>query len=212
VSSPGPEAAGAPPVGPRQRDAIREIANIGAGHAATALSQMTGLTVMISVPRILWVEDGAGGTAPFRADEEVVAISVQLLGEDVGPAERAALVISRPTAERMVGLLLGRETVPGGELGALERSTLQELGNIVCASYVGVLGSFLGTGVMIGPPRVETGGTALGLTPESGLLIETDFTFRDASFDGLFMLSHSEMSFNALLHAIGVGQHGTDPV
>ena len=35
-----------------QLDALREVANIGAGHAATALSQMTGDTIMISVPTI----------------------------------------------------------------------------------------------------------------------------------------------------------------
>ena len=35
-----------------QIDALREVANIGAGHAATALSQMIGETIMISVPRI----------------------------------------------------------------------------------------------------------------------------------------------------------------
>jgi chemotaxis protein CheC len=33
-------------------DALRETANIGAGHAATALSQMTGNTIMITVPTI----------------------------------------------------------------------------------------------------------------------------------------------------------------
>ena len=37
---------------PLQLDALREVANIGAGHAATALSQMTGGTIMISVPTI----------------------------------------------------------------------------------------------------------------------------------------------------------------
>ncbi len=37
---------------PMQLDALREVANIGAGHAATALSQMTGQVIMISVPTI----------------------------------------------------------------------------------------------------------------------------------------------------------------
>jgi len=34
----------------RQIDALREVANIGAGHAATALSQLTNCRIMISVP------------------------------------------------------------------------------------------------------------------------------------------------------------------
>ena len=40
------------PFTPLQLDALREVANMGAGHAATALSQMTGGTIMISVPTI----------------------------------------------------------------------------------------------------------------------------------------------------------------
>ncbi|MGQ0703023.1 MAG: chemotaxis protein CheC, partial [Gemmatimonadales bacterium] len=39
-----------PPLTALERDALREVANIGAGHAATALSQMTGGRIMISVP------------------------------------------------------------------------------------------------------------------------------------------------------------------
>ena len=35
-----------------QLDGLREVANIGAGHAATALSEMIDTRVMISVPRI----------------------------------------------------------------------------------------------------------------------------------------------------------------
>src|SRR3989442_2347672 len=35
-----------------QIDALREVANIGAGHAATALSQLTNRKIMISVPQI----------------------------------------------------------------------------------------------------------------------------------------------------------------
>ena len=35
-----------------QLDALREVENIGAGHAATALSQMTNRRIMISVPKI----------------------------------------------------------------------------------------------------------------------------------------------------------------
>jgi len=35
-----------------QLDALREVANIGAGHAATALSQMTNRTIMIAVPEV----------------------------------------------------------------------------------------------------------------------------------------------------------------
>ena len=197
-------------MGPRAQDALREVMNMGAGHAATALSQMTGLRVMISVPQIRWSAKAAERPSRFRNDEEVISISVALMGE---AAERAALVISRDTADRIVTLRLRHEDEPAGELGPLERSTLQELGNIVCASYVGVLGSLLGSSVMIGPPRLEVvTGEVADLTPPGGLVIETDFTIREASFQGVFALTHSEMSFAALLGAIGITDEDAGPV
>ena len=36
-----------------QLDALREVANIGAGHAATALSMMTNHTIMIAVRELI---------------------------------------------------------------------------------------------------------------------------------------------------------------
>jgi chemotaxis protein CheC len=192
-------------VHPRQIDAIREVVNIGAGHAATALSTMTSLTVMISVPRILWLDRPESSGPALPDDDRLVVISMSVDAGSSGHVERAALIIGRKTAMRMVGLLLRREVDPQGEMGLLERSALQELGNIVCASYVGVLGDFLGESVMIGTPDLRE-----GPLPEvmknvgNGLLIETDFTLQDSTFEGVFVLSHSEVSFNSLLEALGL--------
>ena len=192
-------------VHPKQIDAIREVVNIGAGHAATALSTMTNVTVMISVPRILWVDRPEGEGTALPEDDRVVMISVPVTAQSTGSGERASLIIGRSTALRMVGLLLRRDTDPEGELGMLERSTLQELGNIVCASYVGVLGTFLRESVMIGTPELWEG-TRATVLPRigSGLMIETDFSLQNSTFEGVFVLSHSEVSFNSLLKALGL--------
>lgn len=192
-------------VHPRQIDAIREVVNIGAGHAATALSTMTNLTVMISVPRILWLEGPPPPTPTLPADDRLVLVSVGVQAESAGHGERASLIIGRGTALRMIGLLLRREVGEDAEFGMLERSTLQEMGNIVCASYVGVLGNFLGESVMIGTPELREGPRAEVMREVgSGLMIETDFTLMDSTFEGVFVLSHSEVSFNSLLTALGL--------
>lgn len=193
-------------VHPRQIDAIREVVNIGAGHAATALSTMTNLTVMISVPRIQWVERPAGTEPTLPSGDRLVMISVAVEAPKAGHGERASLIIGRRTAMQMVGLLLRREVNPDGDLGLLERSTLQELGNIVCASYVGVLGEFLGQGVMIGTPELREGSREeMAAQVENGLMIETDFSLLGSTFEGVFILSHTEISFASLLEALGLG-------
>ncbi len=138
------------PVTAQQLDAIREVVNIGAGHAATNLSQLTGLTVMISVPRIQWVARAAL-IASLPGDGELVLISVPIVGVSE-EGEQAALILAKETALRMVALMMRRDASRHTEIGALELSALNEMGNIVCAAYVGVLGTFLNKGVMIGTP------------------------------------------------------------
>jgi chemotaxis protein CheC len=69
---------------------------------------------------------------------------------------------------------------------------------------VGVLGTFLNKGVMIGTPVLTAGDRELvGRDAVDGLLIETDFTFLDTTFEGVFVLSHADVSFASLLRALG---------
>ncbi|HEX8392818.1 MAG TPA: chemotaxis protein CheC [Longimicrobium sp.] len=188
------------PVTPKQMDAIREVVNIGAGHAATNLSALTGLTVMISVPRIQWA--GLGAALPGTGD--LVVITVPISGVSEAGGEHASLILATETALRMVALMLRRDPSRHVSVGELERSALQEMGNIVCAAYVGVLGTFLNKGVMIGTPVMEVGPREeLAPRQAQGLVIETDFTFLDTTFEGVFVLSHSDVSFTSLLSALG---------
>jgi chemotaxis protein CheC len=191
------------PVTPHQLDAIREVVNIGAGHAATNLSALTGLTVMISVPRIQFVPgDETSKTVPGTGPLVVIAVPIEGISEDGG--ERASLILTVETALRMVALMLRRDPSAHVAIGALERSALNEMGNIVCAAYVGVLGSFLGKGVMIGTPTLaEIERDELDHDDHDGLVIETDFTFLDTTFEGVFVLSHTDVSFTSLLRALG---------
>jgi chemotaxis protein CheC len=190
------------PVTAQQMDAIREVVNIGAGHAATNLSALTGLTVMISVPRIQWARTEAGAGLPGKGD--LVVITVPITGVSEMGGERAALILATETALRMVALMLRRDPSRHVEVGELEKSALMEMGNIVCAAYVGVLGTFLGKGVMIGTPEMMLGAREeVGEQAAHGLVIETDFTFLDTTFEGVFVLSHSDVSFASLLTALG---------
>ncbi len=191
------------PVTARQLDAIREVVNIGAGHAATNLSQLTGLRVMISVPRIQWVSNGEPA-ATLPGSGPIVLVTVPIVGVTERGGERASLILATETALRMVALMLRRDADAHVQIGALEKSALSEMGNIVCAAYVGVLGQFLGKGVMIGTPTLLEGERDdVAHDPVNGLMIETDFTFLDTTFEGVFVLSHTEVSFSSLLRALG---------
>lgn len=64
-----------------QLDALREVANIGAGHAATALSQMINSTIMISVPTInvSRLEDVPPQIS--EPEEPVAAVLMHMMGD-----------------------------------------------------------------------------------------------------------------------------------
>ena len=133
-----------------QLDALREVANIGAGHAATALSQMIGGTIMISVPTINVSRLEEVPPQVSAPEEPVAAVLMHMLGDLTG---RTLLVFPKPTAARLASLMLRR---PGSseELGEMEQSAIKEAGNILSSAYMNALSDFMGMMLLPSPPSL----------------------------------------------------------
>src|SRR6476620_5055168 len=117
---------------PVQLDALREVANIGAGHAATALSQMIGETIMISVPtlNVSRLEDVPPHiTSP---DEPVAAVLMHMLGALTG---RTLLALPRRTALRVAEVLLHRRENTE-DFSDMQQSAIKEASNILSSAYM----------------------------------------------------------------------------
>jgi chemotaxis protein CheC len=194
-----------------QLDALREVANIGAGHAATALSQMTGQTIMISVPQI--------NIAPLEdipnqvgsEEEPVVAVLMKILGDLTG---LALLVFPQRTALRVAGLMMKRERVT--TLDELEQSALREAGNILSAAYLNALSEFMGMILLPSPPSlaIDLSDAVLSSTfleiaqgADYVFCVETEFHLKELneSLRGFFLLLPDLGSLTAILRAIRVG-------
>src|ERR1700750_1594506 len=135
---------------PNQLDALREVANIGAGHAATALSQMIGTTIMISVPTIN-VSPLEDVSPPVAApDEPVAAVLMHMLGDLTG---RTLLVFPRRTAIRLAELLLRRQSPPD-DFNEMQQSAIKEAGNILSSAYMNALSDFMGMMLLPSPPSL----------------------------------------------------------
>jgi chemotaxis protein CheC len=196
-----------------QLDALREVANIGAGHAATALSQMTGSTILISVPRIRVVplEDVSVEVGP--AEEPVAAILMAMLGDITG---RTLLVFSRATALRLASGLSGRQFSDATGLGVLGESALKEVGNILSGAYLNALSEFLGMMLLNSPPDlvIDAAGAVLdareaqlGAAGEYVFCVESEFTMQEQGerLRGFFMLLPDRPSLRAMLRAVRLG-------
>jgi chemotaxis protein CheC len=139
-------------LGPRQLDALREVANIGAGHAATALSQMVNTRIMVDIPEIKIVKLADVGALIGEPDEVVSAVMMQLLGDVTG---RTVQIFPWRTAVKLTSVLLQRTGVSRPEdFGELEQSALKEVGNILVGAYINALSEFMGLMLIMSPPAI----------------------------------------------------------
>ena len=136
----------------KQLDGLREVANIGAGHAATALSQLTNRRITIDVPEVSVVKLEDIGHVVGEPDEIVSAVLMKILGDVTG---RTVQVFPGKTASRLTGMLLGKPDpqFPEG-FGDLEQSTLKEVGNIIVGAYLNALSEFMGMLLIMSVPAL----------------------------------------------------------
>lgn len=193
-----------------QLDALKEVANIGAGHAATALSQLTDRRIMISVPEIAItrLEDIP---ATFGDPENVVAaVLMHVLGDLTG---RTLLLMPEANARLLCDLLLRRAPGTTEALGELEESSLKEAGNILAGAYLNALSDFMGMMLLPSVPSlvVDLSGAVLttaflnfGQDRDFVFCVETNFHFTEAdrALTGHFLLLPDLASLRAIFEAI----------
>jgi chemotaxis protein CheC len=195
-----------------QLDALREVANIGAGHAATALSQMINSTIMISVPTInvSRLEDIPPQVA--APDEPVAAVLMHMLGDLTG---RTLLVFPKPTAVRLAELMLRRPHGSSAELGEMEQSAIKEAGNILSSAYMNALSDFMGMMLLPSPPSLAVDMSTAVLTTaylqfgsdrDYVFCVESEFYMTDVDerLRGFFLLLPDPASLQAILRAVRV--------
>jgi chemotaxis protein CheC len=191
-------------------DALREIANIGAGHAATALSTMTGDTIMISVPmlNVAPLEEAVGRIA--APEEPVAAVLMHMLGDLTG---RTLLVFPQRVAIRLAELMLRRPPGSSKELGEMEQSAIKEAGNILSGAYMNALSDFMGLMLLPSPPSLAIDMTSAVLTTaylqfgtdrDFVFCVESEFQIKDTEEElrGFFLLLPDVASLHAILRAI----------
>ena len=194
-----------------QLDALREVANLGAGHAATALSQMTNRTIMIAVPEVNVrpleeVTDLIG-----RPDEVVAAVLMHMMGDLTG---RTLLVFPKRTAARLASRLL-KKTQSEQALSAMGESAIKEAGNILSSAYMNALSDFMGMLLLPAPPSLAVDMSEAVLTStylqfgtdrDYVVCVESEFVIDDESepLRGFFLLLPDAASLTAILKAVRV--------
>ncbi|UCC74754.1 MAG: chemotaxis protein CheC [Gemmatimonadota bacterium] len=190
----------------KELDALREVANVGAGHAATALSQLTNRRIMIEVPKveICTIEVAASAVGDGGV---VAAVLMHVLGDLTG---RSLLLFEKDLALRLADMLLSREPGTTRVFAELEQSALKETANILTGAYLNGLSDMLGLMLIPSVPSLAIDlstailSTAyLNFAYEQGQVIILDTRFRfepgDASMSGHFVLLPDPASLEVIL-------------
>ncbi len=186
-------------------DALRELANIGAGTAATSLSGLLGMPIDVAVPTAaaLPLADAIDATGP--AELCVTGVAIPLDGDLAGSA---LMLFPEEDVATLCGLL---GLAPDSEYAA---SALGEVVNILCASYLGALGDMTGLQIELGPPEqvfdmlgaimgsilaMSAGASDVALMLDSALIIEGQACSLS------FLLIPSADGVDGLLAQLGLG-------
>ncbi|MBQ3517316.1 MAG: chemotaxis protein CheC [Lachnospiraceae bacterium] len=187
-------------------DVLREIGNIGAGNATTALAQMLGCKVDMAVPQVRLLEFSEVGTIMGGEEQIMAGIYLMVEGDITGSI---LFLLNKESARKLIAKLMGTETV-GEDLSEIEQSALKEIGNIITASYLNSLSmltqlviypsvpalSIDMAGAILSVPAIE-----FGTMGDKLLLIQTQFF---EGLDGYFILVPDLDSYDKILGALGM--------
>ncbi|HYE83997.1 MAG TPA: chemotaxis protein CheC [Clostridia bacterium] len=192
-----------------QIDVMREIGNIGAGNAATALSKMISKRIDMDVPKVNILEFRNVAELVGGPEVEVIGIYFKVTGDIDGSI---MFLMEKKSAKMLTNLLMSKID-EGESLDDMDFSALQEVGNILSGSYLSSLSALTGLKLVVSVPSLamDMAGAILsvpvilfGQVGDKVMLIETDFIEGTNHVKGNFFLIPDEDSFEILLKSLGV--------
>lgn len=190
-------------------DVLKEIGNIGAGNAMTALSQMLQSKVDMQVPQVRLLEFSEVGAMVGGEEQLMVGVLLGVEGDITGSI---MFLVELGAAKRLVKkIMMGYESGQQG-LDEMETSAMQEVSNIITGAYLNSLATLTNLCIYPTPPSltVDMAGAILsvpaiefGALGDKILLIQSRF-FDEVEIDGYFVLIPDLDSYQKILSALGI--------
>ena len=192
-----------------QIDVLKELGNIGAGNAVTALSKILNKKIRMEVPQVRILEFREVTEVFGSAEEPVTGIYLRMEGDISG---NIMFLLPVESSRVLLDIIMGtyRDT---DEFGEMDISALEEIGNILAGSYISSLSTMTGMRIRISVPAlaIDMAGAVLsvpiiqfGHVGDSVMLIETHFSEGDKHVKGDLLLIPDVASFTTLLKKLGV--------
>ncbi|MBO5293311.1 MAG: chemotaxis protein CheC [Lachnospiraceae bacterium] len=189
-------------------DVLKELGNIGAGNATTALAQLLNCKVDMKVPQVRLMNFQEVG-AMMGGEEQVMAgIFLSVEGDISGSM---MFLLEKGAAAHLVSKLMGVEA-DADHFSEMEISALKEIGNIISGSYLNSLSAMTNLKIYPTVPDlcIDMAGAILsvpaiqfGIIGDKILLIQTQFT-DEYELDGYFILLPDLESYEKILISLGL--------
>lgn len=190
-------------------DVLREIGNIGAGNAMTALSQMLQCKVDMQVPQVRLLEFHEVGAMMGGEEQLMVGVYLAVEGDITGSI---MFLVRTDSAKHLVNKLMMGMASEGEELNEMEISAMKEISNIITGAYLNSLSMLTNLKIYPSPPdlALDMAGAILsvpaiefGIMGDKILLIQSQF-YDDVEIDGYFILIPDLESYEKILSALGM--------
>lgn len=191
-------------------DVLREVGNIGAGNATTALSQLINSKIDMKVPKVELLDFQSLADVVGSAENLVVGILLNLSGDVDG---MMMFMMEFSSAHYLVNRLVGKDKENMEAFTEMDLSALKEIGNIIAGAYLSALSSLTSLKIMESVPymAIDMAGAilsvpaiAFGELGDKALLIESEFNQIDNSVNGFFILIPTEESYDKILTSLGM--------
>ncbi len=192
----------------RQKDALKEIANMCAGNAATSLSQLLHKKIEMNVPSVHFLPIADVPKAVGGAEAIVVSVVFQVFGDAPGII---LLLFSQQDARLLAGILTGK-TAKNGVLTEMDQSSIKEAGSILSGAYLNTLSAVTELSLIPSTPGIliDMAGALvdyilieLSAVTEYALLLDSVFIDAKKSVQGHFFLLPNPGSLEIILKSIG---------
>lgn len=193
-------------------DILKELGNIGSGNAITALASIIGKRIDMKIPSVKIMDFSEIEDIFGSPDAIIIGVYFDLEGSVKG---NILFSLDIDSASYLVEYLMGVNVK--GEFNDIEKSALQEIGNIMAGSYISSLSTLTSLEMKISPPAIsiDMAGAILsvpaikfGELSDKILFIETEFFEDNRLIKGDFFLIPDIESFDKILNALGVELDG----
>ncbi len=190
-------------------DVLKELGNIGAGNATTALAHLLNCKVDMSVPQVRLLDFQDVGAIMGGEEQIMAGIYLCVEGDITGSI---MFLLEKESARHLVSKLMGFE-IPDGEFDEMEISALKEIGNIITGAYLNSLSTITNLKIYPSVPAlsIDMAGAILsvpaiefGTIGDKILLIQNQFS-DDVQLDGFFILVPDIESYGKILSSLGIG-------